>query len=135
MQTWTAAEVNEFARQFHDHQFFPLWLLAASTAMRRSELIGTRWKAIDFDRGLLAIRQVLVKVGGKGEFKGKPPSPPTASERSRSPRAYSSFSETCAESRPRSGSSHRSGTTTTWSSAGPMGTPGTPTTSPRPSAR
>ena len=74
MQTWTAAEVNEFARQFHDHEFFPLWLLAASSAMRRSELLGTRWKAIDFDRGLLAIRQVLVKVGGKGEFKEAPKS-------------------------------------------------------------
>jgi integrase len=40
--------------------------------MRRSELLGARWKAIDFGRGLLAIRQVLVKVGGKGEFKEAP---------------------------------------------------------------
>ena len=74
MQTWTAAEVNEFSRQFSDHPLFALWLLAASTGMRRSELLGTRWKAIDFERSLIAIRQVLVVVGGRPEFKEAPKS-------------------------------------------------------------
>jgi integrase len=33
-----------------------------------------RWKAIDLDRGLITIRQVLVKVGGKAAFKDAPTS-------------------------------------------------------------
>lgn len=74
MQTWTAAEVNKFSRQFRDHPLFALWLLAASTGMRRSELLGTRWKTIDFKRSLIAIRQVLVVVGGRPEFKEAPKS-------------------------------------------------------------
>lgn len=74
IQTWTAAHVHTFAGMYRDHPLFPLWLLAASTGMRRSELLGTRWQAIDFGRGLLSIRQVLVLVGGKPHFKEAPKS-------------------------------------------------------------
>lgn len=42
--------------------------------MRRSELLGLRWEDVDLDRGLLAVRQVLVKVGGRAEFKDAPKS-------------------------------------------------------------
>ena len=72
MGTWTAAEVERFAKEIADHPFFPLWLLAASTGMRRSELLGLRWKDLDLDRGLLAIRRVLVVVDGKSHFKDAP---------------------------------------------------------------
>lgn len=42
--------------------------------MRRSELLGLRWEDVDLDRSLLAVRQVLVKVGGTAEFKDAPKS-------------------------------------------------------------
>ena len=74
MRTWTAKQVEAFAVQFADHPFFPLWLLAASTGLRRSELLGLRWQDVDLDRGLLAVRRVLVKVGGKARFKDAPKS-------------------------------------------------------------
>lgn len=74
IQTWTAAQVQGFAEQYREHRFFPLWLLAAATGMRRSELLGLRWKAIDFDRGVIAIRQVLVLVAGRPHFKDAPKS-------------------------------------------------------------
>ena len=74
IRTWTAEEVHEFAQFAEDHPFYALWLLTASTGMRRSELLGLRWKDVDFDRGLVAIRQVLVKVGGRGKFKSAPKS-------------------------------------------------------------
>ena len=74
IRTWTAEQVEAFAVQFADHPFFPLWLLAASTGLRRSELLGLRWQDVDLDRGLLAVRRVLVKVGGKARFKDAPKS-------------------------------------------------------------
>ena len=74
IRTWSAGEVHEFAQFALDHPFYPLWLLTASTGMRRSELLGLRWKDVDLDRGLVAIRQVLVKVGGRGRFKPAPKS-------------------------------------------------------------
>lgn len=74
IRTWTAEEVHQFAQFATDDPFYPLWLLTASTGMRRSELLGLRWKDVDLDRGLVAIRQVLVKVGGRGRFKPAPKS-------------------------------------------------------------
>ena len=74
MGTWTSDQVEQFATEIADHPFFPLWLLAASTGMRRSELLGLRWKDLDPDRSLLAIRQVLVVVGGTSHFKDAPKS-------------------------------------------------------------
>lgn len=74
IRTWTAAEVHEFAQFAADHPFYALWLLTASTGMRRSELLGLRWMDVDVDRGLVAIRQVLVKAGGRAKFKPAPKS-------------------------------------------------------------
>lgn len=74
ISTWTAEEVHRFAALHREHPFYALWLLAASTGMRRSELLGLRWKDVDLSRARLAIRQVLVKVGGKAQFKDAPKS-------------------------------------------------------------
>lgn len=74
IRTWTASQVEEFSLQIADHPFFPLWLLAASSGMRRSELLGLRWADVDLDRRMLAVRHVLVKVGGTAQFKDAPKS-------------------------------------------------------------
>lgn len=74
IRTWTAEEVHPFAQFVADDPFYPLWLLTASTGMRRFALHGLRWKDVDLERGLVAIRQVLVKVGGRGRFKPAPKS-------------------------------------------------------------
>ena len=74
IRTWSADEVHAFAEHAAGHPLYPLWLLAASAGMRRSELLGLRWKDVDLDRGLVAVCQVLVKVGGRGRFKPAPKS-------------------------------------------------------------
>lgn len=74
IRTWSAEQVETFAGQIAQHRFFTLWLLAASTGMRRSELLGLRWRDVGLDRALLAVRQVLVVVGGHPHFKDAPKS-------------------------------------------------------------
>ena len=74
IRTWTAEQVETFASQIAEHRFFTLWLLAASTGMRRSELLGLRWRDVDLSRALLAVRQVLVVVDGRPHFKDAPKS-------------------------------------------------------------
>jgi hypothetical protein len=41
----------------------PLWRLAALSGMHRSELLGLRWQAVDFDAGRLSIVGRRVRVG------------------------------------------------------------------------
>jgi len=72
IQTWTAEEVQAFGAYIEHHHFLPVWLLAASTGMRRSELLGLRWQDLDTDRSMLAIRKALVVVDGKPKLKDAP---------------------------------------------------------------
>ena len=87
IRTWSAAEVNTFAAFIEGHELHELWALAASTGLRRSELLGLRWIDLDLKRRLLSVRRALIKIGGTAEFKDAPKSahgfrtisiPPTA---------------------------------------------------------
>ena len=74
IRTWSAAEVNAFATFIEGHELHELWALAASTGMRRSELLGLRWIDLDLQRRLLSVRRVLVLIGGQPQFKDAPKS-------------------------------------------------------------
>jgi len=43
-----------------------LWTLIATTGLRRSEALGLRWQDVDLDRGVLTVRQQLVKTRTQG---------------------------------------------------------------------
>lgn len=53
---------------FRGHPLEPLVKLAARTGMRRSELLGLRWKDIEFDRSELRVEQGLTEGGGRLNF-------------------------------------------------------------------
>lgn len=44
---------------------YPLWVLLATTGMRRGEALGLRWSDVDLDAGRLRVVQTLVQVRGK----------------------------------------------------------------------
>jgi integrase len=63
MRTWTAGELRAFLDHVAGDRLGALWMLAASTGMRRGELAGLRWADVDLERGRVAIRQTLVLAG------------------------------------------------------------------------
>ncbi|HKY14815.1 MAG TPA: site-specific integrase [Microthrixaceae bacterium] len=60
---WTASELRMFLSRNSDHRLASLWNLAASTGMRRGELLGLRWRDVDLDARRLSIRQTIISVG------------------------------------------------------------------------
>jgi integrase len=68
MQTWTAAELRAFLEHVQDERLHALWMLAASSGMRRGELLGLRWVDVDLDRSRVAVRQTLVIAGREVVF-------------------------------------------------------------------
>lgn len=68
MKTWSASELRSFLDHTRDHPLFPAWLLAASTGLRRGELLGARWSDLDLDKGRLAVRQAVISVDDKIVF-------------------------------------------------------------------
>jgi integrase len=60
---WTGDELRTFLDHAQGDRLFPLWRLAALSGMRRSELLGLRWQAVDLDAGTLSVVGRRVRVG------------------------------------------------------------------------
>ena len=65
---WTASELRRFLDHVADDRLFALWCLAATTGMRRGELLGVTWRALDLDAGRLSVEQQLVPTKGGVTF-------------------------------------------------------------------
>src|SRR4029453_9060719 len=48
-KVWSPQELGAFLAHVRDDRLYALWLLVATTGMRRGELAGLRWVDIDFD--------------------------------------------------------------------------------------
>jgi integrase len=51
-KVWSPQELGAFPDHVHDDRLYALWLLVATTGMRRGELAGLRWVDIDFDHAI-----------------------------------------------------------------------------------
>lgn len=65
MSYWTPEQVRSFLVSLGEHRLTPAFLLAASTGMRRGELLGLRWSDVDLGEQKLTIRRSLVTVNYK----------------------------------------------------------------------
>jgi integrase len=59
MQTWTREELLGFLGFVRRDRLFALYRLAASSGMRRGELMGLRWVDVKFHHGSLSVQQQL----------------------------------------------------------------------------
>ena len=92
-RVWTVAQLQTVLQRARSDRFFALWLLEATSGMRRCELAGARRDLLDLDAGTLAIEITRVVVDGRviesdgktenaqhGE-NGTPPHPDTITRR------------------------------------------------------
>jgi integrase len=59
MQTWTTEDVRCFLAATRDDRLSAAWRLLTTTGMRRGEVLGLRWAAVDLKRGRLQINRAL----------------------------------------------------------------------------
>jgi integrase len=59
------SELATLLAHLKGHWLYMPTLLAAYTGMRRGEVLGLRWRDIDFDKGTLQVAQTMELVGGK----------------------------------------------------------------------
>ena len=62
MSVWTSDELRAFLEAISDHYLYPLYLLAATTGMRRAEIAGLVWRNVDLDTARLTVSQQLLSV-------------------------------------------------------------------------
>ena len=63
MSVWTSDELRCFLEAISGHDLYPLYLLAATTGMRRGELAGLTWRNVDLDAARLTVNQQILSVG------------------------------------------------------------------------
>ena len=66
--TWTAEQLGAFLDGMREHRLYAVFLLLATTGMRRGEALGLRWSDLDLANGRLAVRQTVIAVHHKVEF-------------------------------------------------------------------
>lgn len=69
MEVWNEQEIIRFLQTAKDERYYLAFYLAITTGMRQGEILGLRWKDIDFESNTLCIRQTL-KNNGKGFLEG-----------------------------------------------------------------
>ena len=47
-QVWSPEQLRAFLTHVRDDRLYALWILVATTGMRRAELAGLRWNDLDF---------------------------------------------------------------------------------------
>ena len=62
MSVWTSDELRALLGAISDHYLYPLYLLAATTGMRRAEIAGLVRRNVDLDTGRLTVSQQLLSV-------------------------------------------------------------------------
>jgi integrase len=74
---WTEKELRRFLDYTQEDALWPLWKLALGSGMRRGEMLGLTWRALDLEAGKLTVEQQVVPAPGGIAFG------PPKSERSR----------------------------------------------------
>ena len=62
---WTVTQLQTFLQRARSDRFFALWVLEATSGMRRCELAGARRDLLDLDVGTLTIEVTRVVVDGR----------------------------------------------------------------------
>jgi integrase len=65
MHTWTAEQLRAFLKAVEADRLHACFALAATTGMRRSELLGLRWEDVDLEHSQIAVRRGLVLAGNE----------------------------------------------------------------------
>lgn len=64
-KVWTREEAQRFLEYTRDHRLFALFALALTTGLRRAELLGLKWSAVDLESCELTIEHTITAADGK----------------------------------------------------------------------
>ena len=65
--------VRKFLQAVQSSGYYPLFLTAMLTGLRRSELLALRWRDINFELGVMSVSRGLVRLRATGEISIRPP--------------------------------------------------------------
>lgn len=70
-EIWSPEEAKQFLAAAKDDRYFVAFYLPMVTGMRQGEVLGLRWKDVDFDKATIAVTQTLTHDGKNLQFGAK----------------------------------------------------------------
>jgi integrase len=64
-QMWTTEELCQFLDATEGHKLHPLWVVAATSGCRLSEMLALKWQDIDLATGHMRVCRSLHRIGGQ----------------------------------------------------------------------
>lgn len=64
IRTWSARELRAFLKAVEEDRLYAAYVIAATTGMRRGEVLGLRWQDVDIGAGRVSVSRSLTIVGG-----------------------------------------------------------------------
>lgn len=64
-KTLSAEQAKFFLESIKDHRWYPIYVLAIMTGMRKGEILGLHWEDVDLEQGTANIKTTLVTVQGR----------------------------------------------------------------------
>lgn len=68
VHVWTTDQLRQFLEHVGTDRLAALWVLLATTGMRRGEALGLRWRDVDFEASRVSVSQSLGSWGGQLVF-------------------------------------------------------------------
>jgi integrase len=68
MQVQSPPEVRKLLEAAKGHRLEALFVLAALTGLRQSEVFGLQWQDVDLEQGVVTVRLTLVEAAGRISF-------------------------------------------------------------------
>lgn len=66
---WSDSEINSFLLTCRDSEYYPFFVTAFYTGMRKGEIAALTWSSVDFQRNLITIKATLDKYGHRESTK------------------------------------------------------------------
>jgi integrase len=63
MKVWSATELRQFLGHERESRLYALWLVLATTGMRRGEILGLKWTDLDLEARRVSINKTRVMLG------------------------------------------------------------------------
>jgi integrase len=65
MTTWSSEDLRNFLAAIEAHPYEIGFRLLAATGLRRGEVLGLRWRDVDFDLGQIAVANTIAEIGAE----------------------------------------------------------------------
>ena len=65
MTTWSSEDLRDFLAAVEGHPYEIGFRLLAATGLRRGEVLGLRWRDVDFDLGQIAVANTITEIGAE----------------------------------------------------------------------